>query len=122
MAMLSYTVVPEYTVRRDPSIVSLLPKDAVDMLDMSRQCGFKLNIENQKWEWCFLDVQHDALYPRFITLCCRSRGAWDEAQEILYDTESKEYAISIRKYNDAFSPDTIVKRSKYVNDVLSHAD
>jgi hypothetical protein len=118
--MLSYTVVPEYIVRRDPSIVSLLPKDAVDMLDLSRYSGFKINIENQRWEWCFLDVQHDALYPQFITLCCRSRGAWDESQEVLYDTESKEYAMSIRRYNDAFSPDTIVKRCKYLNDVLSY--
>ena len=114
------TIVPEYVLHVDSAIS--LPKDVTTMIHDARRNGFTFGIEGDNWDWCVSDIRCDVLHPSFVNVCYRSRGAWDEMQEILYDTDTKVYVLSIRGYNDAFSPDTIVNRSDMLCKLISNTE
>lgn len=57
-----------------------------------------------------MGAQRPEYHPHYISVCCRSRGAWDEAQEVLYDTASGDYVVSVRAYARDFTPESIVMR------------
>ncbi len=117
------TVVREYPAQHAPGLLDLLPDESRSLFRASGDCAFRLRPHGGTpcWEWCFTGVQRAAYHPQFVSLCHRSRGAWDESQEVLYDTACAEYVVSVRAYADAFTPDTVVRRARHLHDAMHEA-
>ena len=115
------TLVPEYPVHpRAAGLVELLPEDARRMFREAGNCAFRVRpAAGDGWEWCFAGVQRAEHHPRYISVCCRSRGAWDEAQEVLCDTASGGYVVSARAFAAAFAPETIVMQAASLDAALN---
>lgn len=118
------TVVHEYPAGHAPDAVQLLPDDAQVLLRAASNCAFKVPPARAApgaagWDWCFLGAHRAERHPQYISLACRSRGASDEAQEVLYDTHRGEYVVSVRAYLGEFTPETIVKRVDRLADAVA---
>jgi hypothetical protein len=114
--------VVDFETRHAPGIIERLPTDARELLQTASNHGFTIrpgyHQPGRAWDWCFTDVQYKAKYPQYATICCRSRGAWDETQEVLHDTKKNQYVTSVHGYQQPFTPDTIVHQSPRVLDLL----